>query len=327
MMFKIKLYLEYQDAETAYKSFINKGQLVAVSEELIKLENLLKIVPLVEEKEILELKEKLMNISKDSNGIKQNFMIKIRSLQNELGILNNKKSSGLTLISKITYMQEESLRISGQTLTLEKSLDMMLDRILLEKTAELSKVKVDVDNAKYYAEMFVYHQKLVKMSEDINTKHRDLSELHSFKQVAFDLECNQLQLTVDSINEAVNNILEDIFDKPIKVYLKLYNKNKTNDKIKSNVNLQIQYDGNEYDGINHLSGGEKDRISFALTLALSRVNGSPFLLLDEVMRSLNDSYRTLCVDAMRKFLDGNKTVLCINHEDVEGNYDNVVSLE
>jgi chromosome segregation ATPase len=196
-----------------------------------------------------------------------------------------------------------------------------------KKKESLETFKKEIDNAKYYAECYKEYQELTSLYSAIQTKKTDLDEMMSFKRLAFDLECTQLQTTVDSINESINYILEDIFEKPIKVTLQLHKKNKTNDKIKDNVNLNIQYDGIEYDTINKLSGGEKDRISFALTLALSRINGSPFLLLDEVTRSLNDSYRTLCLDAMRKFLGTGKTIVCINHEDVEGNYDSVITLK
>ena len=69
-----------------------------------------------------------------------------------------------------------------------------------------------------------------------------------------------------------------------------------------------------------------ERISLALTLALSRVSASPLILLDECLVSLNADLKEACINSLRSSIDGTKTVICINHEDVEGHYDNVISM-
>jgi len=113
------------------------------------------------------------------------------------------------------------------------------------------------------------------------------------------------------------------------VTLQLYKQLKTKKRTKPSVNLKIHYRGAEYDNVNQMSGGEGDRVSLGLVLALNRVSTSPILLLDECMASLNDALRESCLQSLRDSVpqgDGGKTILCINHEDVEGNYDDVIRL-
>ena len=69
-----------------------------------------------------------------------------------------------------------------------------------------------------------------------------------------------------------------------------------------------------------LSGGEQDRMSLALLIALSQLQNPPFLMLDESFGSLNDDLREVCLDLL-KYHCVDKIVLAINHEGTEGFYD------
>ena len=75
-----------------------------------------------------------------------------------------------------------------------------------------------------------------------------------------------------------------------------------------------------------LSGGERDRISLAITLALAKLNSCPLLLLDECMASLDANLKEASLKCLRHTLCGTKTIVVINHEGTEGHYDNVVVL-
>ncbi len=83
--------------------------------------------------------------------------------------------------------------------------------------------------------------------------------------------------------------------------------------------------GIEYDSLNVLSGGEKDRVSLALTLTLSLIRNSPMLLLDECMASLDTENRQICLKLLKKFVN-NKVVLNVCHETTEGYYDNICDI-
>lgn len=181
-----------------------------------------------------------------------------------------------------------------------------------------------IDDVEYASNMIGKQQKLELKRGEVVTDGTYLTNMRKLRQTAIDVECAQLQSTVDSINIAMQNILDVIFEEPIIVVIRLYKQLKTNKSIKANVNLYISYRGAEYDNINALSGGEGDRVSFALTVALNQVSTSPLLMLDESMSSLNASVRESCLKALRDYIGPTKSILTINHEDVEGHYDHVV---
>ena len=120
----------------------------------------------------------------------------------------------------------------------------------------------------------------------------------------------------------MEDVLPLFFDEPINMMLQLYKVLKTNKQLKPGLNISIKYKGVEYDNINQLSGGEGDRISLALILSLNQVSNSPIILLDECISSLDGSLKESCVMAMKK-MEG-KTIICVDHEGVEGFYDNVI---
>ena len=127
----------------------------------------------------------------------------------------------------------------------------------------------------------------------------------------------------------MNAILETIFCDDIpKVKLNLYKELKSKRKgkfvpTKQCLNLNIRYKNADYSNISELSGGEATRISLALTLALSNISNSQFLMLDETMSTLDSDLRELCLNSIKEHIGGSKTILVINHGDVEGYYDKV----
>jgi DNA repair exonuclease SbcCD ATPase subunit len=161
-------------------------------------------------------------------------------------------------------------------------------------------------------------QVLVDLSDRLHTAER-------LKQIATDVECQVLQYTVDAINTTMNCLAETMFEEPIQIQLKLYKKLKTSKKIKPTVNLEIRYRGGVYESIGQLSGGEGDRLSLLLTLALHRMSDSPLLLFDETFSSLDGPIKDQCLRAIRSVAP-TKLVLAVDHQCVEGYYDKVVEV-
>lgn len=325
--------IEYQEASAEYSKFVKSQDITnylrvlkEAQDGILRLQGTGGTGAKLED-ELVNTGRVLKSLQESTESRSKEYTVQINKIQNIIININSEKSNASTKRSEVGYITNQITTTRNQITSLEATLVPGLD-------TQIDKLKQDInwylsiqDKGTYALEMVAKQGMLKEKADHINTTTTSMADLYSLRQTAFDLECNHLQTTVDSINESMNSVLEDIFDKPIKVILQLYKKNKTNDKIKSSVNLNIQYDGNEYDSIAKLSGGEKDRVSFALTLALSRINGCPLLFLDETMTSLNDTLRTACLDCLRKFLGTSKTVVCINHEDVEGNYDGVIEMK
>lgn len=168
--------------------------------------------------------------------------------------------------------------------------------------------------------------KLEKKRADLEVLYKDMTTLTRLKTLAREVECHTLQNMVDSVNAALSDIATHLFDDPIAISLQLFKTLKTSDRVKPTVNISINYRGGEYDNIMQLSGGEGDRISLAIVLALARISGCPLLLLDECMASLDANLKEACLKAIKRNLGNGKTVITINHEGTEGTYDNVVAI-
>jgi len=97
-------------------------------------------------------------------------------------------------------------------------------------------------------------------------------------------------------------------------------------RTKAEVNLTICYKNVEYDNVNQMSGGEGDRVSLAILIALNKVSPSPILLIDEALSSLDQDLKTKAIISLKENLPPSKTVLCVDHGTVEGYYDHTIYL-
>lgn len=192
---------------------------------------------------------------------------------------------------------------------------------------KLNLMEKEINQLKLRLEESDYIQKIMDMENELENKKKilvgisdNINNLSKLKQKAIDVECIQLQDTVNLINNELNEILTYFFNDPITVTLNLYKETKSK-KIKQTVNLEILYKGAKLDSVNQLSGGEGDRISLALILALNKISNSPIILLDEVMTSFDNNLKELTIDTLRNSTE--KNILVIDHGNIDGFYDNV----
>jgi len=145
---------------------------------------------------------------------------------------------------------------------------------------------------------------------------------------AVEAERIYLQTAVDKINVLLGQSLQKLFpDKPISVEISTTKALKTKpNQVSQRFDIKIFYNDSEYDSSKQLSGGERDRVSLALTLAMSATFGSPILFLDETLSSLDAELKSEAV-MLLKDLCKTKTCVVISHEETEGLYDNVLKLK
>lgn len=213
-------------------------------------------------------------------------------------------------IKSLHYDEEELLKCTKEI------------SLLKEKETELNRWKQT--EAVYNQAKFLHSQTETQNSVVIGySQYENL--LVKFKTIVQELASQAMENTIDSINTICNDILHEIFDSGIQVLLKTHKELKTKDTTKLQVNLQVQYRGNIYDSPLRLSGGEQDRISMALTLAVARVSSSPLIMLDECMAALDEDLREQCLETIEKFFPG-KTILHICHGAVRGQHSRVLHL-
>jgi DNA repair exonuclease SbcCD ATPase subunit len=167
-------------------------------------------------------------------------------------------------------------------------------------------------------------KRIEKIREEVCQVVEQLTAARKLRQLIIDTECMILQQVVDSINNCIGGVCSVLFENDINIMLSLFRTLKTTNNLKSEVNFTITYQGGSYNNINQLSGGEGDRVSLALTLALHRLSGCPFLMLDESFASLDITTKTNALASIRE--NTRNTVLIIQHDGVEGIFDDVIDL-
>jgi DNA repair exonuclease SbcCD ATPase subunit len=130
-----------------------------------------------------------------------------------------------------------------------------------------------------------------------------------------------LQSIVGKLAENTNKILECFFvDNPMTIEFKAFKQVKKDTK--AQINLAIWYKNTDTD-LMELSGGERDRLNLAITIALSQTFSSPVLMLDECISSLDsDNFSNVL-----EYLKENNSfahIFLVSHQANEGIFDRVV---
>lgn len=133
------------------------------------------------------------------------------------------------------------------------------------------------------------------------------------------IEHKVLTSYLDIFNATLESILADVFDDPIAVSLRLAEGDKPD------IQWKMAYKGAQDKSLADLSGGEQDRVSLAVSLALASTSSFPALMLDECFGSLDTSSRSRCLNVIRRVLP-HKPVYVIAHGETEGDYDTTMSL-
>lgn len=229
-------------------------------------------------------------------------------------------------------VEELNIRIQQQMAVEE------LKRTKMQLVSRLQSISVDVDSKEKY-------DQAVSLVEDLNVRLpsiRKVKEIMNLRQEVMEHQkryvdaekqrsallrlksysvqaYNRILLgTMDEINNSMANVLEYMFDDPIVVRFAF------TDGSRSSLTLNIHYKGHECD-INDLSGGEADRVSLALTIALARMSDSPIVLLDETVSSLDATTKDVCIKSIRYSL-ADKVCLVVSHDTVSGLFDGVMKL-
>src|SRR4029077_7821917 len=131
-----------------------------------------------------------------------------------------------------------------------------------------------------------------------------------------DVECDRLTSLISSINVFIAKHIQRLFKHPISMMLSLYKTIKSTGIDKPQVNFTINYRDGVLSDIKSLSGGEKERISLLLTLAVSRVCGNNLFMLDESLVNLDKISKRACNSLIRDIAPDTITLL-VSHETYE----------
>lgn len=165
-----------------------------------------------------------------------------------------------------------------------------------------------------------YAENCIAAQRGIDDCAQLLLNLSTLEKLAREAEFVSYIKTLDTINEHAMVYLERMFDEPISVRLEI---NDTSSKL--NMCTRIQYKGTEYDSIDELSGGEKQRCELAFLLAVNDMLQSKLLLLDECLNNLDAEVNTTILNYLKE-LCTDKLIIVISHEAVDGVFDHTIEV-
>lgn len=246
----------------------------------------------------------------------------IKQLQEEIDSLRRKLSEVEKEQAKQEQLKLDIIRITTEIEQIV--LDDTLQQTCQESEKTLKDGRATLTEIKYAKEMYDYYLKMTELNQQLHETQQDYAACQDLIRDAKDVEIKHLSRTVDKINHILHELFREMFADQILVKLQLTKENKSGD-VKREVNLSIKYKGAQYTKYQSLSGGEKDRVSAGLIIALNMMSDSPILILDECLTGIEYQYREAFMDAIKKFL-ANKTVMIISHEDLGGWYDYTLDL-
>lgn len=130
---------------------------------------------------------------------------------------------------------------------------------------------------------------------------------------------------IDSLNDHASIYMEHFFpDEDIKVELKTTQESKSTGKEKISLNFNLNYRQISGD-LSYLSGGERDRVNLAFTLAFSEIINNRVLLLDECISSLDAETTSIVLENLKEKYKG-KLVILVSHQANLGFFDKVIEI-
>jgi DNA repair exonuclease SbcCD ATPase subunit len=175
------------------------------------------------------------------------------------------------------------------------------------------------------------NQKFTELSSAIqrskDAKEYLVEELKCCEKLMYfvkDAETRSIHQFIDSLNKHAGLYIEDFFpDEDIRVEL-VTNKELKSGKDKLGLFFDVSYKTIKGD-IDFLSGGQRDRVNLAFTLAFSELVQNKMLLLDECISSLDSETSDTVVDTLKEKYKG-KLVMCVAHQVNTGVFDQVLNV-
>jgi len=224
---------------------------------------------------------------------------------------------------------------NGQLTEVEPGAGRVLGLLVISEESQLSAEAIEAFyetiNASNYQPIiktlldYKEKNKLNEEREEVCQLSQRVDDSTELKQRAVAIECQILDDIVKQINTNVDDVCSQLFDQDIKIELSLFKTLKVSSKVKQAVTFNMFYKNGVYDDIaESSSGGENDRISISITLALNRLFNHKLILFDETTESLDVELKNRVIQCMTEH---GGTCLIIQHEGIEGVFDHVINID
>lgn len=189
---------------------------------------------------------------------------------------------------------------------------------------QIAEIKQNLSENNTKEEANTKNKELIQSQINMEVQLNKVSQLRAIREYAAQSQCEILEYNLDCINSSILHICSMMFDEKIDLSLSLTKEN-SQKKIKQDVHLLIDHKGESFEDIIEMSGGEKDRISVALTSAFNSLSKCPFIMLDESMNGVGWERRESAIRTIRE-LSPFKTILCVSYDEYEDIYDHIIDI-
>lgn len=298
-----------------------KKQIQDINEKIIEFEVSLGEIPNV----ILQ-DESISDIENKMNSLKKIFYQKTKLI----GTIQNQKQRIDTLCNQLVSAQDPNSEIVFNKKVLEqiqickrlyqtKPMTPEGDPNEIEETiTKLEEMIPKIQASNLLMEINLLNEKMQKNKSTLEQLHKIRNHIQSLRHTAF-------QHVLDTINQGLSDVLQWLFEEPIQVSIDTEKQLKSKKETRPSICFNIVHKNSEFNDYQMLSGGEQARLSLAFILSCCQLSSSPIVLLDEAMAHLDLSTREVCYKTMRHH-SGGKMVLCVDHNGVEGHFDDVIDL-
>lgn len=281
-----------------------------IKKEIEKMELQMEKCNILSQIQLIEIPKKYRQFTfKELEILKINFQKWIKDYHNTLNLIQIKDSKFIELKNK-----KEKLIIPN---------DESENIIKLEKEIEELKNIIEINDKKVIANK--EYIKILELRNNMDNKLSDLADLKTIKKLSTDTKCESLDKIAEEINIYIDEICSNLFEEPLSIELSM-NKKLKSGNIVQKVNLVIDYRNCQNVDFDNFSGGEKTKISLALTIALNNISNCPLLLLDEIYGPLKPELREEVTKAIKAH-SLYKTIICISHDNFNDAYDSVIDLD
>ena len=319
-------------------------------------QNILKLDSFVKQKkEVVDILNNIVQKTSTLKKLKQKLderhqeIVKLES-KSTISTDNRTEEELQKEISDVLLIQQKFNSIQKTITTTEKELNTLIgerDNVILSNrdfenevsniNAEIKVLeqknkqhKINNESIQKYLEYktkFDEYLKWKSKTEQCSTEEINIRKQLAYTEIFFrkvqEAESVAISQTIDNINYYMNSYLEKFFiNDPITVEILSYKETKKD--IKPQINLEIGYKGMNID-INSLSGGEYDRVTLSIVLALNTMFGSDLLMLDESISSLDSDLTNEILDVLKEHMK-EKLVIVVAHQIGTGVFDNVIEL-
>lgn len=304
----------------------DEDKLKFLRNELSKVENIKYVPPTtVSSKTMFECRQKY-----EKDKLSKSLEVEVNKIA-ELRLALEKTKTGKTTLSKREIL-DKIYSIKSDRRNLSEYLSIKDDpqiheypKLITEFNSlseSMNKIGVEWKRLTTLNDLINKRDSLVKIRDDLTEQHKREKRLIELKQACINVQHAKYAASTNVINVYLSEIVSKMYTKPIKVTMRMFDIVKKDNRIKPSINLHVTLDGEEID-VSDISGGEYDRLSIAITLALSKVVsgdnsalfrmcGSPLLLIDETFSSLPANDRDKTIETIVAYgKDKDKYIMCV----------------